>query len=86
VDGLLCRANDALAALVRRVNAEYERRRDDPLEQVRAVLDSQMAAMAAVDREAAALLQDARAAAAALGEFGGVVGASVRERLGLAAR
>lgn len=61
VDALLVQYSGALRELVERVNKEYSRQAEDPLEVIRSILDSQMAALAYVDREASALLVEARA-------------------------
>ena len=68
VDSLLHSASGALAELVSRVNVEFERQREEPLEQIRSILDSQMASLAFVEREASILLQEARNAAAHLSD------------------
>ena len=69
VEKILASATDRLRGIVARANATFERGREDPLEQVRGILDDQMGAMAAVDREASALLDEARAIAARLGDL-----------------
>ena len=60
VDSLLVQYTGALRELVERSNRETCRRGDDALEVVRSILDSQMAALAYVDREAAKLVVDAQ--------------------------
>lgn len=60
VDAALGKAAGVLRELVERVNRKSARQADEPLEVVRGILDSQMAALAYVDREAAALLGEAR--------------------------
>ena len=68
VNAMLHSAGAALGELVARVNSEFERQREDPLEQIRSILDSQMSAMAFVEREASTLLQEARTAATQLND------------------